>query len=163
MQHLLVKTFEHFRSMCEDECAICLSTINKENNFWVTPCKHKFHGTCLMKWYVSNQSCPVCRTELGLGMVGNEEVLLNQMELTTFRWRTESKSLGLIMASPRIFKTVEEYTIERFTGLILDATVLGLERRELILVAQDLKCPMKCGVCSMWGHTRRHESCPKRT
>lgn len=144
------------------ECSICLDTISKDRNIWITPCKHTFHGDCLMKWCVSDDTCPVCRSDLGMAMIGNESMLLNQMELTTYRWRTESKSLGLIFAeNNKTFDTINSYTIQRYTGLILEGTILASERRDIILTAQDIKQPIACGVCGMWGHTRRNEACPK--
>ena len=47
-------------------CAICYETINldataKGEKLFVTPCFHKWHSACLAK--VSNNKCPMCRTE----------------------------------------------------------------------------------------------------
>ena len=160
IQQVPNKTLQHLNTIYM-ECSICLDTINKEKNCWVTRCEHTFHGECLMKWYVSDQTCPMCRSDIGLGMIGNETMLLNQMELTTYRWRTESKSLGLIFADAHNrVDIINSYDLKRYTGIILEGTVLASERRELILVSQGLKQSMACGACGMWGHTRRNEACP---
>ncbi|CAN8321764.1 unnamed protein product [Cochlearia groenlandica] len=53
-----VKTEENLQcSVCLDECEI--GTEVKQ-----MPCKHKFHGECLLPWLELHSSCPVCRYQL---------------------------------------------------------------------------------------------------
>lgn len=45
----------------EDEtCAICLETMSA-HDICKLPCRHRFHSMCVIKSYMHNQSCPVCR------------------------------------------------------------------------------------------------------
>ena len=48
-----------------DECPICISEIDKTNNFMISECGHKFHASCLIR-HIANQgdkgsNCPICR------------------------------------------------------------------------------------------------------
>jgi hypothetical protein len=54
------------------ECIICLDK-TKYNSCGVKPkgcndvklkCKHIFHRNCIKKWFVVNDTCPVCRTNM---------------------------------------------------------------------------------------------------
>ena len=47
----------------EEMCAICLSTINEnENSHHRLECNHNFHTECIVKWFRdSNGNCPCCR------------------------------------------------------------------------------------------------------
>ena len=45
-----------------EECCIC---IDKGNTSWsMLPCGHKFHGPCISKWLLTNQTCPICRLHM---------------------------------------------------------------------------------------------------
>ncbi|KAH8275062.1 hypothetical protein KR018_005715 [Drosophila ironensis] len=41
-------------------CTICNDT-NPNDSITETPCKHKFHRTCLLEWLTTSASCPNCR------------------------------------------------------------------------------------------------------
>ncbi|KAJ0112537.1 hypothetical protein Patl1_02392 [Pistacia atlantica] len=46
------------------ECAVCLSNLENEEMARLLPnCKHTFHAGCIDKWFGSNSTCPICRTE----------------------------------------------------------------------------------------------------
>jgi hypothetical protein len=48
-----------------NECPICLETINTSTNCATTECGHCFHTSCLIKHSVlTNVACPMCRKEL---------------------------------------------------------------------------------------------------
>jgi hypothetical protein len=64
----LTKNKNHFR--LGRECAICLSSIFRVKNCWITKCGHAFHKKCLREWIyhslkTSESSCPECRGEMG--------------------------------------------------------------------------------------------------
>lgn len=46
--------------MCDDVCAICLSTMKRAR---VTPCQHFFHAECLRQCLNSSDACPICKRE----------------------------------------------------------------------------------------------------
>lgn len=56
----------------EDECLICLHQLNDANQdiaedqsrIMHTPCKHKFHETCFVRWMSQKMICPACRYSL---------------------------------------------------------------------------------------------------
>ena len=55
-----------------DECAICLKTVDKNSDLFITKCGHVFHGSCMLRWASSQKDqrteplCPLCRSDLGI-------------------------------------------------------------------------------------------------
>lgn len=47
----------------EENCPICIVSIEEENSKPLTNCGHIFHRTCIKQWYFSkkNALCPICR------------------------------------------------------------------------------------------------------
>ncbi|KAL3631554.1 hypothetical protein CASFOL_024538 [Castilleja foliolosa] len=46
------------------ECAVCLSMLEEGEMARALPnCKHTFHVDCIDRWFGSNSTCPICRTE----------------------------------------------------------------------------------------------------
>jgi hypothetical protein len=46
-----------------EECCICLD--DSAIQIWVIlPCGHTFHNSCIMRWLVGNDTCPVCRVRV---------------------------------------------------------------------------------------------------
>lgn len=63
------------RSWCESGdgqtlCAICMLTLELEDEALVLPCKHRFHEECCTQWLHENASCPNCRQ-----VIANPEVV----------------------------------------------------------------------------------------
>ena len=48
---------------CSSECTICLFNYTEKTKK-ITECSHTFHTECLDRWLETNNSCPLCRTEL---------------------------------------------------------------------------------------------------
>lgn len=46
-----------------DACAICLSSFHhdSDNDGVELECGHRFHDTCICRWFHSQLNCPVCR------------------------------------------------------------------------------------------------------
>ena len=45
-------------------CTICLDVLNDSPK--VLSCSHKFHLSCITRWYNNRQTCPVCRQRFTL-------------------------------------------------------------------------------------------------
>ncbi|KAE8677012.1 Vacuolar ATP synthase catalytic subunit-related / V-ATPase-related / vacuolar proton pump-related [Hibiscus syriacus] len=43
------------------QCCVCLEDIEMGSQAKEMPCKHKFHGECIIPWLELHSSCPVCR------------------------------------------------------------------------------------------------------
>ena len=48
----------------KNSCAVCKDEFKIGEICLLMPCKHNFHGGCLMPWLNKRNSCPVCRYEL---------------------------------------------------------------------------------------------------
>ncbi|KAJ4425121.1 hypothetical protein N0V82_000176 [Gnomoniopsis sp. IMI 355080] len=46
------------------ECTICIDEINIGDEVTVLPCKHWFHGECVVLWLKEHNTCPICRTPI---------------------------------------------------------------------------------------------------
>ncbi|XP_009410042.2 E3 ubiquitin-protein ligase SIRP1 [Musa acuminata AAA Group] len=45
-------------------CSICLEDLEVGGEATEMPCKHKFHGGCILPWLKLHSSCPVCRFQM---------------------------------------------------------------------------------------------------
>lgn len=45
----------------KDTCPICIELIQRNSKTLI--CDHVFHEKCITKWYVTSESCPVCRVD----------------------------------------------------------------------------------------------------
>ena len=62
---LLYKQTDQFSQGEVIECSVCLGNIVEDATIRVLPnCKHIFHVACVDKWFSSNTTCPICRTEV---------------------------------------------------------------------------------------------------
>ena len=50
--------------MEDEDCPICLQTLDKKKDCSVTKCGHEFHCSCLVKAALKNSKCPICREDL---------------------------------------------------------------------------------------------------
>jgi hypothetical protein len=46
------------------ECTICMDEISKGAEVTVLPCKHWYHGECVVLWLREHNTCPVCRMSI---------------------------------------------------------------------------------------------------
>ena len=44
------------------QCSICLNQVGKHR--FKTSCNHSFHSKCLLKWILTSDTCPMCRTHI---------------------------------------------------------------------------------------------------
>jgi hypothetical protein len=49
---------------CIGECSICYLSLPKQANHIFTLCGHLFCVRCLLKWWDTNTTCPLCRAEI---------------------------------------------------------------------------------------------------
>jgi hypothetical protein len=52
------------KEFTNNDCIICLSTINLYENVIMIKCGHKYHKECILKWFVKNKICPECDFKL---------------------------------------------------------------------------------------------------
>ena len=45
------------------ECSICLET---STDYAILSCNHRFHHKCAIKWFIDNDTCPLCRKSIGI-------------------------------------------------------------------------------------------------
>lgn len=50
-------------TLINETCPICLNSYKPLEGYRTLPCKHTFHKKCVDKWYLTNNYCPLCRTE----------------------------------------------------------------------------------------------------
>ena len=50
--------------MSDNTCVICLDIIN--GSHVTTPCNHKMHNKCLTQWLLTEDTCPLCRHDIGI-------------------------------------------------------------------------------------------------
>ncbi|KAJ0117892.1 hypothetical protein J7T55_014342 [Diaporthe amygdali] len=59
------------------ECTICIDEMHLGDEVTVLPCKHWFHGECVVLWLKEHNTCPICRAPIekqgGNSAGGNNE------------------------------------------------------------------------------------------
>jgi len=47
------------------ECIICLEAFMVGEPLRILPCMHRYHKSCIDKWFMTHLSCPICKNTLG--------------------------------------------------------------------------------------------------
>jgi len=61
----------------ENECVICLETVDKNKNFKCSTCKNIFHTKCI--YNLIEKECPLCRTEIKIIINTKYNCIFNNM------------------------------------------------------------------------------------
>jgi hypothetical protein len=67
LDKLKIDTYNNFTTTC-DTCSVCIDKFVSDDICRELKCSHLFHKDCIDHWLSDNISCPVCRTECGLGV-----------------------------------------------------------------------------------------------
>jgi len=51
------------------ECAVCISSIEKNESCAILECNHSFHNECILKWLKKHLNCPCCRENFNKYMI----------------------------------------------------------------------------------------------
>eukprot|EP01083_Nonionella_stella_P080482 221210_1 len=43
------------------ECSVCMDSFEKGAKIMTLPCFHRFHASCITKWFKTSDICPICR------------------------------------------------------------------------------------------------------
>ncbi|KAH8743240.1 hypothetical protein F5883DRAFT_48431 [Diaporthe sp. PMI_573] len=46
------------------DCTICIDELYLGDDVTVLPCKHWFHGECVVRWLEEHNTCPICRAPI---------------------------------------------------------------------------------------------------
>jgi hypothetical protein len=56
------------------DCSVCYNVLPARSNHVFTLCGHLFCVRCVLKWWDTNSTCPICRAELFETVVDNDDV-----------------------------------------------------------------------------------------
>ena len=63
------RAHQHQSSTDTQSCSICFEQVNYEDNkewMFLQSCTHYFHKECIIPWFQSHSTCPVCRQQVTL-------------------------------------------------------------------------------------------------
>jgi hypothetical protein len=50
--------------VAKEDCIICIDELHLGDEVTVLPCKHWFHGECVVTWLERHNTCPICRASI---------------------------------------------------------------------------------------------------
>ena len=67
----------------EGSCCICQEEYSWLDKVVELPCKHKFHSSCIHKWFTNRSTCPICRYDLNPSH-DNDSLIRNILNLSRY-------------------------------------------------------------------------------
>ncbi|AEE29761.1 unnamed protein product [Arabidopsis thaliana] len=64
VKSLARKIYKMTTSSTGEMCIICLEEFSEGRRVVTLPCGHDFDDECVLKWFETNHSCPLCRFKL---------------------------------------------------------------------------------------------------
>jgi hypothetical protein len=52
----------------KDDCSICCTELEEDDNVKDFKCKHEFHAKCISDWLSINSTCPLCKCDLSVNV-----------------------------------------------------------------------------------------------
>lgn len=62
-------------------CAVCKDVFASEQRVVFLPCRHYFHGDCILPWLAMRSTCPVCRYQLPTDDTGSGQRQAHQLRV----------------------------------------------------------------------------------
>ena len=141
---------QHNQSIIND-CPICMENIDMSSNVIITPCKHHFCATCLLREMNNRNTCPVCRRILKPGY--NEKYNLSNNEMRNIVARNlafmphdhlkivdklfpilnAAKIPELFEESANLMETLEEMESNLLTTMSMFGYYIATDIRDIIL------------------------------
>lgn len=56
------KLVDSLSKTCNGSCPVCFESYKLSECRIFLPCTHSFHKTCIIPWFQTNNTCPVCKT-----------------------------------------------------------------------------------------------------
>ncbi len=79
-KHMTLDVLPQIHSVTEkDDCSICMEKIKKRDTHALLCC-HKFHPKCIIRWLLTKNTCPLCRSPVKVSMGVNYQPTHDQYE-----------------------------------------------------------------------------------
>ena len=57
------KQLKKINDSSDDNCIICLDNFKLNDEILYLPCMHLYHKECIIKWFLKEDICPLCRDD----------------------------------------------------------------------------------------------------
>ena len=87
-------TFEAKSGINYQPCTVCQESFQEKEVVSILPCSHIYHKNCLLPWFTTHNTCPVCRYEMPIDDPEQEEERKQRMASRDAEIEKKSCHLG---------------------------------------------------------------------